>query len=88
MVKRVFDFVSSLTRLLHEKEVVMPQGVKEFFKNLIDVARFRNRPVHLYWIVDKKEIYEILQDNLSDFEKFLQYLGKLSAKRLDNRFHV
>lgn len=27
MVKRVFDFVSSLTSLLHEKEVVMLQGV-------------------------------------------------------------
>jgi uncharacterized protein YutE (UPF0331/DUF86 family) len=49
---------------------------EEFLKNLMDMARFRNRLVHLYWTVDKKEICKILQDNLSDFEKFLQYLGK------------
>lgn len=35
-----------------------------------------DRLVHLYRTVDKKEIYKILQDNLSDFEKFLQYLGQ------------
>jgi len=49
---------------------------EEFQKNLMDMARFRNRLVHLYWTVDKNEIYKILQNNLSDFERFLHYLGK------------
>jgi uncharacterized protein YutE (UPF0331/DUF86 family) len=55
---------------------------EEFLKNLIDMARFRNRLVHLYWTVDKREIYKILQDNLSDFEKFLQYLGKFVGEEI------
>jgi uncharacterized protein YutE (UPF0331/DUF86 family) len=28
---------------------------EEFLKNLIDIAKFRNRLVHLYWTVDEKE---------------------------------
>lgn len=55
---------------------------EEFLKNLIEMARFRNRLVHLYWTVDKREIYKILQDNLSDFEKFLQYLGKFVGEEI------
>jgi len=55
---------------------------EEFLKNLIDMARFRNRLVHLYWTVDKREIYKILQDNLSDFEKFLRYLGKFVGEEI------
>jgi uncharacterized protein YutE (UPF0331/DUF86 family) len=55
---------------------------EEFLKNLMDMARFRNRLVHLYWTVDKKEIYKILQDNLSDFEKFLEYLGKFIGEEI------
>jgi len=55
---------------------------EEFLKNLIDMARFRNRLGHLYWTVDKREIYKILQDNLSDFEKFLQYLGKFVGEEI------
>ena len=55
---------------------------EEFLKNLIDMARFRNRLVHIYWTVDKREIYKILQNNLSDFEKFLQYLGKFVGEEI------
>lgn len=55
---------------------------EEFLKDLIEMARFRNRLVHLYWTVDKKEIYKILQDNLSDFEKFVQYLGQFIGEEI------
>jgi len=55
---------------------------EEFLKNLVDMAKFRNRLVHLYWTVDKRELYRILQENLSDFEKFLQYLGKFIGEEI------
>jgi len=42
---------------------------EEFVRNLVDMARFRNRLVHLYRTVDKKEIHKILQENLSDFDR-------------------
>ena len=36
------------------------------------MAKFRNRIVHFYDEIGEKEIYEIIQDNLKDFEVFLQ----------------
>ena len=52
--------------------VLAEQGVidKEFAEELINMARFRNRLVHIYWDVNIKEIWRILQSRLKDFEKF------------------
>jgi len=57
---------------------------EEFLKNLFEMTKFRNRLINLCCTIDKKELYKILQDNLSDFNKLLQYLESLSAKRLNN----
>ena len=32
------------------------------------MAKFRNLIVHLYWKVDNKEVYNILKNNLDDFD--------------------
>ena len=44
------------------------------------MAKFRNRLVHIYWDIDKEEMYNIIQTNLGDFEKFIkcviQYYNK------------
>lgn len=37
--------------------------------NLVDMARFRNRLVHIYWDIDTDVVYQILQENLDDFRK-------------------
>ncbi|MGH9324683.1 MAG: type VII toxin-antitoxin system HepT family RNase toxin [Vicinamibacteria bacterium] len=36
-----------------------------------EMVRFRNRAVHLYEEIDAAEIYQILQENLGDFETFV-----------------
>lgn len=36
------------------------------------MIKFRNRLVHLYHTVDNKEIYNILQENLDDFNIFIK----------------
>ena len=41
----------------------------DFTDRLVDMARFRNRLVHLYWDVDVDTVYKILQENLGDFVK-------------------
>jgi uncharacterized protein YutE (UPF0331/DUF86 family) len=48
---------------------------KEFSKSLKEMARFRNRLVHLYWEVDDENIYEILRTRLSDFKKYLDNMS-------------
>jgi len=38
------------------------------------MASFRNRLVHLYWEVDNRTVYRILQENLGDFERYISYI--------------
>jgi len=58
--------------------VLKEEGIfnDEFALKFQRMARFRNRLVHLYWNVDNKEIYKVLQNNLPDLEKFLKEFGK------------
>ncbi len=47
----------------------------EFTGSLIQMARFRNRLVHIYWDIDDAEIYRIIQTRLQDIRRFLREIG-------------
>ncbi len=47
----------------------------EFSRNLKEMARFRNRLIHLYWEVDDKTVFEILHTRLGDFKKYLNNIS-------------
>lgn len=47
---------------------------KEFAKEMMKMARFRNKLVHIYWQMDLEQIYNILTTRLGDFEKFLKQI--------------
>lgn len=49
---------------------------KNFVKDLKEMAKFRNRLVHLYWEVDEEQVYELLQTRLNDFKIFLDNIAK------------
>ena len=53
---------------------------KDFTENLMKMARFRNRLVHIYWKIDVDLLYTILQEDLTDFETFLQIFSKNLSK--------
>ncbi len=44
----------------------------EFIPTLHQMARLRNRLVHVYWEVDSDTLHDILQRNLSDLDRFSQ----------------
>jgi len=48
---------------------------EEFTRSLIQMVRFRNRLVHIYWDVDDAELYRIIQNNLQDIRRFLKEYG-------------
>lgn len=56
--------------LIAENEI-LPE---EFLPIMQDMARFRNRLVHLYWELESEIIYRILQSHLDDFERFRKYI--------------
>jgi uncharacterized protein YutE (UPF0331/DUF86 family) len=42
----------------------------EFLPRLLQMAKFRNRLVHLYHDLNTDELYRILHENLADFDTF------------------
>ncbi len=66
-------------------QVMGEQGAfdKDFIRQLKDMAKFRNRLIHLYWEVDDEQVYEILKSRLNDFKKYLDYIAVfLSLEKL------
>ena len=46
-----------------------------FSEELIKMAKFRNRLVHLYWEIDDARIYKILEEHFGDFKKYIDAIA-------------
>jgi len=57
-------------RILAEKNVISEDKLLTFVK----ITKFRNRIVYLYDEVDDEYIYEIINNNLSDFDYFIKVI--------------
>lgn len=55
-------------KILKDEGVLSP----ELTLKLMDMARFRNRLVHIYWEVDDEMVYEILNQDINDIRIFLK----------------
>ena len=49
---------------------------KDFSQKIKGMAGYRNRLVHLYWKIEPKELLSVIKEDLSDFEKFINYIEK------------
>jgi len=47
----------------------------DFTKVMINMVKFRNLLVHLYWEVKPEEVINILKHDLKDFDKFKNYIS-------------
>lgn len=47
-----------------------------FSEELRNMAKFRNRLVHIYWEVENDQLHEILQTRLKDFKSFLDSISR------------
>ncbi len=70
---RVAEDYAETFRILAEAGVFSNNLLPE----LINMAKFRNRLVHIYWDIDNKVVYEILQHRLSDLDLFLSELSRV-----------
>ena len=50
-----------------------------FAEELVKMAKFRDRLVHLYWQVDDQQLYRIIQERLGDFKEFLDSISTFLA---------
>jgi uncharacterized protein YutE (UPF0331/DUF86 family) len=63
------DYASLFTLL--EQNRILPTPVADQMRQM---ARFRNRVVHLYWDVDLDLVYDYLTQRLGDFELYLYHI--------------
>jgi len=49
---------------------------RDFAERFAEAAKFRNILVHMYAEVDVELVYEILQNNLGDFDEFAKYIAR------------
>jgi len=56
------------------KHKVLPAPLS---KRLVSMAGFRNVLVHEYLEIDRRRVYQVLKDDLGDFEKFIKAVSKL-----------
>ena len=55
---------------------------KKFTEQLMQMARFRNRLVHIYWDVNDELVYTFLQEDIHDLELFLErFIKSLNEKK-------
>jgi uncharacterized protein YutE (UPF0331/DUF86 family) len=52
-------------------------------KQLIEMVKFRNLLVHLYWKVENEKLYDYLKNNLGDFEAFKSAIRNYLKSRED-----
>lgn len=59
------------------------QGVisTDFVPTMQQMAKMRNRLVHLYWEVSNEQVYDTLQKDLGDFNTFTQYVLSFIEKK-------
>lgn len=55
----------------------------EFATRLVEMAKFRNRLVHLYWDLDAEATYRILHENIDDLKKFQDVVVDFLNKRAE-----
>jgi uncharacterized protein YutE (UPF0331/DUF86 family) len=66
------DYADSF-QVLHEHNII-PDSL---IGTLVEMAKFRNRLVHVYWEINDDLVHEIVRNNLNDFDLFIQAILEL-----------
>lgn len=64
---RIPESYADTFNVMAEKGVIS----EDLMEKLIEMAKFRNRLVHIYWEVDDEIIYVIIKDDICDIEEFI-----------------
>ena len=83
-------------RIISKRKLGFPQDYSDVIKlmsqegvlegdlvgRLVEMVKFRNMLVHLYWKIENDRLYQYLRENLGDFEAFKEAIRKYLKKSL------
>lgn len=75
-LKKPETYADIFTELAINK--IISQELRDEF---VKIARFRNMLTHIYWEIDNKLVYEVIQTHLQDFDTFLQEIKKYAENK-------
>jgi uncharacterized protein YutE (UPF0331/DUF86 family) len=81
-------------RIISKRKLGFPQDYSDVIKlmsqegvlqgdlvgRLVEMVKFRNMLVHLYWKIEDDKLYQYLKENLGDFEAFKEAIRKYLKK--------
>ena len=81
-------------RIISKRKLGFPQDYSDVIKlmsqqgvlrgdlvgRLVEMVKFRNMLVHLYWKIENDRLYKYLKENLGDFEAFKEAIRKYLKK--------
>lgn len=59
--------------MLSDNGIIDNKDVSIYF----NMAKFRNRIVHMYFDISDEMIYDIVQNNIDDFERFIANIARV-----------
>ncbi len=74
---RVPESYAETFKVLAEANVIE----EELSKRLMEMAKFRNRLVHIYWKVDDEVVYSIIKEDIKDVKEFLASYTEFLSKQ-------
>ena len=80
-VKEIPSSYSDCFIILGKRRIIS----QDLAEKLANMARFRNMLVHIYWKIDDKKVYEIMEKNILDLEGFIREVKEYVSKQGRNK---
>jgi uncharacterized protein YutE (UPF0331/DUF86 family) len=74
---RIPENYADTFKVLAESNVIE----EDLSRRLMEMAKFRNRLVHIYWEVDDEVVYSIIKEDIKDVEEFLASYTEFLRKK-------
>ena len=74
---RIPENYADTFKVLAESNVIE----EDLSRRLMEMAKFRNRLVHIYWEVDDEVVYSIIKEDIKDVEEFLASYTEFLSKQ-------
>lgn len=74
---RIPENYADTFKVLAESNVIE----EDLSRRLMEMAKFKNRLVHIYWEVDDEVVYSIIKEDIKDVEEFLASYTEFLSKQ-------